>query len=321
MDVYNAGNASSILSNNLTYGSNWLRPTADPAGPAGEVRRHNGTSRAPLTSDRLVRARRFTKTRDPRSRTKSTGFFVSFVPSTMNRPLECGTYATGDQPMRRVLTAFLLALLGAQARPPAPASVRLYVFDCGTLKIADPMPLFGLKKEEVGATNLSDAAYLIVHPRGTLMWDAGFLPDSDHRVRRAADGHGPREQDAQGPARAGRLQARGHHLPRAVPLPRRSHRQRQRLQDVHVARDQGRARRDVHRTAPADRIAGHLQRAQGQQDGVRAAPKRLRRLRRRHRRHQADAGPHAGPPGPRGEAGEDGQRHAHGRHVSLPGRG
>ena len=28
VDIYNAGNASSILSNNLTYGSNWLRPTA-----------------------------------------------------------------------------------------------------------------------------------------------------------------------------------------------------------------------------------------------------------------------------------------------------
>ena len=80
--------------------------------------------------------------------------------------------------MRHVLTALLIALFGVQARPPAPASVRLYVFDCGMLKIADPMPLFGLKKEEVGATNLSDAAYLIVHPRGTLLWDAGFLSDS-----------------------------------------------------------------------------------------------------------------------------------------------
>ena len=81
--------------------------------------------------------------------------------------------------MRHVLTALLIALFGVQARPPAPASVRLYVFDCGTLNIADPMPLFGLKKEEVGATNLSDAAYLVVHPKGTLMWDAGFLTDSD----------------------------------------------------------------------------------------------------------------------------------------------
>jgi hypothetical protein len=41
------------------------------------------------------------------------------------------------------------------------------------------MPLFGLKKEEVGATDLSDAAYLIVHPRGTLMWEAGLVPDAN----------------------------------------------------------------------------------------------------------------------------------------------
>ena len=68
---------------------------------------------------------------------------------------------------------------GAQARPQPPSTVRMYVFDCGILNIADPMPLFGLKKEEVGATDLSDAAYLIVHPRGTLMWEAGLVPDSD----------------------------------------------------------------------------------------------------------------------------------------------
>ena len=67
----------------------------------------------------------------------------------------------------------------AQARPEPPKSVRMYVFDCGVLKIADPMPLFGLKKEEVGATDLSDAAYLIVHPRGTLMWEAGLVPDAN----------------------------------------------------------------------------------------------------------------------------------------------
>ena len=67
----------------------------------------------------------------------------------------------------------------AQGRPEPPKTVRMYVFDCGVLKIADPMPLFGLKKEEVGATDLSDAAYLIVHPRGTLMWEAGLVPDAN----------------------------------------------------------------------------------------------------------------------------------------------
>src|SRR5204863_2553633 len=66
----------------------------------------------------------------------------------------------------------------AQGRPDPPKSVRMYVFDAGVLKMADPMPLFGLKKEEVGATDLSDAAYLIVHPRGTLMWEAGLVPDA-----------------------------------------------------------------------------------------------------------------------------------------------
>ena len=77
-----------------------------------------------------------------------------------------------------VTIAALLAGLLPQARPETPRTVRMYVFDCGVLKIADPMPLFGLKKEEVAATDLADAAYLIVHPRGTLMWEAGLVPDS-----------------------------------------------------------------------------------------------------------------------------------------------
>jgi N-acyl homoserine lactone hydrolase len=86
---------------------------------------------------------------------------------------------------RRAVTPLLMgflgltgAMLGAQARPTPPRTVRLYVFDCGVLKIADPMPLFGLKKDEVAATDLADAAYLIVHPRGTLMWEAGLVPDA-----------------------------------------------------------------------------------------------------------------------------------------------
>jgi glyoxylase-like metal-dependent hydrolase (beta-lactamase superfamily II) len=66
-----------------------------------------------------------------------------------------------------------------QAPPPAPATLRMYVFDGGVLQIADPMPLFGLKKEEVAASDLSDGAYLIVHPRGTLMWEAGLVPDAN----------------------------------------------------------------------------------------------------------------------------------------------
>ncbi|MGI8784050.1 MAG: N-acyl homoserine lactonase family protein [Acidobacteriota bacterium] len=57
-----------------------------------------------------------------------------------------------------------------------PRSVRIYVFDCGTLHIADT-GRFRLKKEEVATSDLSVPCFLVSHPRGTLMWDAGAVPD------------------------------------------------------------------------------------------------------------------------------------------------
>lgn len=65
---------------------------------------------------------------------------------------------------------------GSQARPSAPSSPRLYVFDCGTLDIADT-GRFSLKREEVKTDKLSVGCYLVTHPRGTLMWDTGAVPD------------------------------------------------------------------------------------------------------------------------------------------------
>jgi len=63
--------------------------------------------------------------------------------------------------------------------PPAPpASVRLYVFDCGTLHIAD-LGRFQLKKEEVTTSDLSVPCFLITHPQGSLMWDSGMVPDAE----------------------------------------------------------------------------------------------------------------------------------------------
>ena len=56
-----------------------------------------------------------------------------------------------------------------------PASPRLYVFDGGVLQ-SDPAR-YRLTKEDVGTTELSVAAYLIVHPRGVLLWDTGAVPD------------------------------------------------------------------------------------------------------------------------------------------------
>jgi len=74
-----------------------------------------------------------------------------------------------------VLIAPFSALADHKAPPPA-KSLRLYVFNCGSLDISDP-ERFRLKKEELATTNMSVACFLIAHPKGTLMWDVGAVPD------------------------------------------------------------------------------------------------------------------------------------------------
>jgi len=63
---------------------------------------------------------------------------------------------------------------GGAARAGA-GPIRLYVLDGGILE-SDPAR-YRLTKEDVGETRLSVAAFLIVHPRGVLMWDTGAVPD------------------------------------------------------------------------------------------------------------------------------------------------
>jgi len=73
-----------------------------------------------------------------------------------------------------VFGIFLLAPLPhAQSRPTATAAVRLYVLDCGTMKERDGVA-YGLSREQVAPRNLSDPCALIVHPRGTLLWETGL---------------------------------------------------------------------------------------------------------------------------------------------------
>jgi N-acyl homoserine lactone hydrolase len=64
-----------------------------------------------------------------------------------------------------------------QQRPRPPSTPRLYVFDCGDIKGLDPA-LFRFKKEELAETDFVVTCYLVAHPRGTLMWDVGVIPDS-----------------------------------------------------------------------------------------------------------------------------------------------
>jgi N-acyl homoserine lactone hydrolase len=58
----------------------------------------------------------------------------------------------------------------------SPASLRLYAFDCGRLKVSDPSA-YGFTPNELAATDMSVPCFLIAHPKGTLIWDTGVVPD------------------------------------------------------------------------------------------------------------------------------------------------
>src|SRR5213083_799690 len=57
-----------------------------------------------------------------------------------------------------------------QARPNGP---RLYVLDGGLLKDQNPAS-YELTREQVAATDMSVPVFLVVHARGTLLWDTGL---------------------------------------------------------------------------------------------------------------------------------------------------
>jgi N-acyl homoserine lactone hydrolase len=80
-------------------------------------------------------------------------------------------------PLALVLTA-AAPFAHAQKRPKPPKTVRLYVFDNGVIKGLDPA-LFHFKPEELATTDMVVCSYLIVHPKGTLMWDSGAISDAN----------------------------------------------------------------------------------------------------------------------------------------------
>ena len=71
------------------------------------------------------------------------------------------------------------APVSVQTKPPAVKSIRLYVFDCGTLTPnREGVERYHVTLQEVGEIRMPVPCFLIVHPRGTLMWDVGVIPDS-----------------------------------------------------------------------------------------------------------------------------------------------
>jgi N-acyl homoserine lactone hydrolase len=84
---------------------------------------------------------------------------------------------------RRTLASSIALLLAASlaptllhAAPNPPKTLRLYIFDCGTIHTTT-VDAYSLKKEEVGSTEMAIPCILVAHPKGTLMWDNGDIPD------------------------------------------------------------------------------------------------------------------------------------------------
>src|SRR3569623_1200982 len=81
------------------------------------------------------------------------------------------------------LAAFFVSMavcMGAAAQPapglpPAPkvTDVRLYVLDCGTIISHEP-ERFGLTRQDVPDPDFSDPCFLVVHPKGMLLFDTGL---------------------------------------------------------------------------------------------------------------------------------------------------
>jgi N-acyl homoserine lactone hydrolase len=93
-----------------------------------------------------------------------------------------------------VAAAVTFGLPSANAQQPSaqqsPKSLRLYVLDCGKITPAT-IENYGLKPSEVASTEMITPCFLIVHPRGTMMWDTGEIADGAFK-----DGVSPQKLNA-----------------------------------------------------------------------------------------------------------------------------
>ena len=90
--------------------------------------------------------------------------------------------------LRKFLAACLVLALAAPPAADKPGRLRLYVIDCGTL-IFDHPETYELRRDEVADTTMSVTCFLVVHPKGVLLFDTGL---SDRLVGL------PRDDTAQG---------------------------------------------------------------------------------------------------------------------------
>jgi hypothetical protein len=88
----------------------------------------------------------------------------------------------------RIVPAILAAAVSvgvppanAQQKPQPPQTLRLYVLDCGKITPAS-VEQYGLKPSEMANTEMITPCFLIVHLRGTMMWDTARFPTAPSRM-------------------------------------------------------------------------------------------------------------------------------------------
>lgn len=75
------------------------------------------------------------------------------------------------------LSVFLAVLVACGSGGSAPTSTRIYIFDNGNIRGLDPA-LFNFSADELAEVDFVNRSYLIVHPEGTVMFEAGAVLDS-----------------------------------------------------------------------------------------------------------------------------------------------
>ena len=75
--------------------------------------------------------------------------------------------------MKAVLTVVLLALASSCATSGSNPQIKLYVLDCGAIQL-EHITDFGLPNDATDVRELFVPCYLIDHPQGQLLWDAGL---------------------------------------------------------------------------------------------------------------------------------------------------
>ena len=90
--------------------------------------------------------------------------------------------------MYRTLSfSILIILVSCQPSPSTEDSLKLYVMDCGELGFTD-ISLFSVSNDETAVRTMFVPCYLIDHPEGTLLWDAGLDPALVGKGRHSENG-------------------------------------------------------------------------------------------------------------------------------------